>query len=244
MNVFTNCNSCIFFDKEDPCCTLGKWEHPKFVDNLVKEEDEWHILNRICPFHRTSGWQELQGDGNLQETVNNEVKLKFGYVQVITDDTSGKMALEEIKSLCETKYPPQSIYLLDYRTNNSDQQYYIDFLNSINKRFYIKQILEEGPPAFYIDQLAQTKKIKDPFYIFSNNVGLNRRFFDGLNVLLYKDLEQVLFAGNEKDLYFTSTMLHQIRRAGFADYLTKENSGHTVFTMEQVTQKGEENWCG
>ena len=237
MNVYTNCNSCIFYDDDKEVCTQGMWEHPEFKERRAydTENKEWHIIDRICPRHRTSGWRDLVGD-DLDEALRNEIKVKFSIIQAIHTDEAFSKFLVNLDNLVQESdiCSIQGIYIVDRRGDASDPAELSRQLKKYKRPYAVKKALTDDEDYVFVDQFMQTRKVKSPFYVFGAEPdSITTQMIGGLYNLIVRDLKQVLYAGDD-DCYFMASMLHQIKKRGFADYLKTNDAAHTVFSSDEI----------
>lgn len=232
MQLFTNCNTCVFL--KDEKCDGNLWDSPGFQNKVRETEDGMTIIaGRICPTHRTNTDQPF-------EEVRNTCRLSYALVAYLSEDKdANNQFLEDIKPLFDNRQTkPLGIYLIDGRDDRSDILELKKSLEKFGVKYKIKNVLVANRPDKFIDEFVTTRSMGEQFYFYTNIEDKidYQKFLRGLWNLIYKDMQQVLYAGSNSAFYLAAG-LHQICKNGFKEYLLENNFDHAVFSTQEILDK-------
>lgn len=243
-NIYTNCNSCVFLNKQG--CSLGKWNTNGFsglVDSVNLEDGilEHRILGRICTFHRTNNWAEHHTNlgVDIHQQVADENILKYGLMTCIDDESDPEAMLLQMENVVNSKHVPQKLYIIN---NCSDPKYTNEYLKNklqkYNLPYKIKKALAKQTNAKFIDEFAMTDRLTEYFYLGLLKPGFDLKFLDNLHDIIYGEMIQAIYAGDEDSYYFMPTNLHKMCSCGFRKFLDQESSGTAItYSYQDVLKK-------
>ena len=230
MELFTKCNNCCFYKSDR--CGLDLWDTSGFANCVSELNGDTILKGRICPYHRVDQWAALKADPLTE--VKKEVYLRYAAVLVIDKDYSRDEALEDIIRLRDSALPPSKFYLVDRSEDNSNHQNLVEILKTYDIEFRTKQVIDYNLSGEeYIDEYVMTQKLTEAFYIAMHKPNISLGFIQNLNKLIYHDMSQVLYAGNN-DYYFMLTSMHKIVRNGFKEYLINLGHQDKVISYEEI----------
>lgn len=239
--IYSNCSSCSFISESEDNCTLGKWQSFGFGGKVKEVENngkkEMHLQGRICTFHRTENWKshyEKMGV-DVIDKVNEENTLKYGLVSCIDDVEDPELMLAQVTDVANSKFKPSTIYIVNNCSNPKYSNDYLkSFLSTFNIPFKIKKTLTENTNAKFIDEFAMTDRLVDHFYLGLLKPGFDIKFLDNLYHVIYQEMLQVMFAGDEESYYYMPTNLHKLCSCGFAEFTTREVGPEAVFSYSKI----------
>jgi hypothetical protein len=144
----------------------------------------------------------------------------------------------KIENIVNSKYPPKNINII----NNAgiDNKRLSGFLKSLGLPYNAKQVLSSFGVAQYVDEFVMLNKVKFPYYIAVLDNSLDLNFLEGLNLLVNKDMEKVLYAGRDS-CYFTISAVHQVCKSGIKEYISKEGYHDNVYNYKEILNRASKN---
>lgn len=232
MMFFTNCGICCFY--KDQKCSLGKWDSPGLKGRIVACDGTHEIHNRICQFHRTSGWEAVYDDPIARVEAENLLRYSLVVDYSPKDENYHGAFNTRLEDLCSSKWTPRHIFVVD--RNYSDKEPVQITADTSGIPVTIKKAIQPRDFAFFLDQFAMGNKIQTQYYIACTKLDAitDWKFYSGIDHKMNKQMLKLLWAGNE-DLHVTMPNLHILSKSNIDAYLLQSNQcSDQVYTYDQV----------